>query len=181
MEEAKPLYEESLQLRTVVYGERSIKVAESKQNLATILDSQGKWLMQISPPLAVNSHTLLYTLLSLPLTTTYQHAPTPSNTFPRVGHLQEAETLLLDALSIYEDVLGRQSPEVQQTHSPIHPPPAPARQLSPPTTTITSLSPTPTYSPPYHTLSPCVMIVLGCGDEEQPGGAADPSGQTGRG
>ena len=41
MEEAKPLYEESLQLRTVVYGERSIKVAESKQNLATILDSQG--------------------------------------------------------------------------------------------------------------------------------------------
>ena len=42
MEEAKPLYEESLQLRTVVYGERSIKVAESKQNLATILDSQGR-------------------------------------------------------------------------------------------------------------------------------------------
>ena len=44
MDEAKPLYEESLQLRTVVYGERSIKVAESKQNLATILDSQGRFL-----------------------------------------------------------------------------------------------------------------------------------------
>ena len=42
MEEAKPFYEESLQLRTVVYGEKSIKVAESKQNLATILDSQGR-------------------------------------------------------------------------------------------------------------------------------------------
>ena len=31
-----------------------------------------------------------------------------------LGHLQEAEALLLDALSIYEDVLGRQSPEARR-------------------------------------------------------------------
>ena len=60
-----------MQLRKVVYGERSIKVAESKQNLATILDSQ--------------------------------------------GFLQEAEALLLEALTIYADTLGKSSPEAAVT------------------------------------------------------------------
>lgn len=41
LEEARPLYEESLQLRKIVHGEYSLKVAESMQNLATVLDSQG--------------------------------------------------------------------------------------------------------------------------------------------
>jgi len=41
LDEAKPLYEESLNLRKIVYGEHSLKAAESMQNLATILDSQG--------------------------------------------------------------------------------------------------------------------------------------------
>ena len=63
--------QESLQLRKVVYGERSIKVAESKQNLAPILDSQ--------------------------------------------GFLQEAEGLLIEALSIYADTLGKSSPEAAVT------------------------------------------------------------------
>lgn len=41
LDEAKPLYEESMQLRKIVHGEQSLKVAESMQNLATVLDSQG--------------------------------------------------------------------------------------------------------------------------------------------
>lgn len=42
LDEAKPLYEESLNLRKIVYGESSVKVAESMQNLSTILDSKGR-------------------------------------------------------------------------------------------------------------------------------------------
>lgn len=39
--ESKKLYEESLNLRKIIFGDRSLKAAESMQNLATILDSQG--------------------------------------------------------------------------------------------------------------------------------------------
>jgi len=41
LKEAQQFYEESLALRKLIYGERSIKVAESLQNIATILDFQG--------------------------------------------------------------------------------------------------------------------------------------------
>jgi len=41
LQEAQQFYEESLMLRKIVYGERTIKVAESYQNIATILDFQG--------------------------------------------------------------------------------------------------------------------------------------------
>lgn len=41
LQEAQQFYEESLMLRKIVYGERTIKVAESLQNIATILDFQG--------------------------------------------------------------------------------------------------------------------------------------------
>ena len=39
--EAKKFYQESLQLRKLIYGPRGAKVAESYQNLATVLDYEG--------------------------------------------------------------------------------------------------------------------------------------------
>jgi tetratricopeptide (TPR) repeat protein len=44
MADAQKFFEESLQLRMIVYGKESLKVAETMQNLATILDSQGKYV-----------------------------------------------------------------------------------------------------------------------------------------
>jgi len=43
-EDARKMYEDSMKLRTVVYGAHSLKVAESMQNLATILDQQGQMI-----------------------------------------------------------------------------------------------------------------------------------------
>jgi tetratricopeptide (TPR) repeat protein len=40
---AQRLYQEGLELRQIVFGPQSLKVAESMQNLATILDSQGRY------------------------------------------------------------------------------------------------------------------------------------------
>eukprot|EP01032_Pedospumella_encystans_P008091 gene8091-9640_t len=41
LKQAQQFYEQSLKLRTVVFGEHSLKCAESMQNLATVLDTLG--------------------------------------------------------------------------------------------------------------------------------------------
>jgi len=97
LDEARPLYEESMQLRKVVHGEYSLKVAESMQNLATVLDSQGH---------LAEAEELLEKSLAIQLELAGENSPEAAVSMnnlgvlcTHLGHLEKAQRLLEQAVS----------------------------------------------------------------------------------
>ena len=97
LDEARPLYEESMQLRKVVHGEHSLKVAESMQNLATVFDSQGH---------LTEAEELLEKSLAIQLELAGENSPEAAVSMnnlgvlcTHLGRLEKAQRLLEQAVS----------------------------------------------------------------------------------
>lgn len=109
-QEARLFYEESLMLRRIVHSDKSLPVAESLQNLATVLDSQGQ--IEQSESLMREALNIYNEILGKDSEAS-QLAVVKNNLAVLCTHLgkfDEALELLEQALRIRHKVFGRDSP-----------------------------------------------------------------------